>query len=768
MSNKSAESRDNSPDGSPEKRASKKRKVLSCYPCRNRKMKCDRIYPVCGRCQKTGRADQCTYDPRLLDDLTLNDGNVSFAPRENNDVSSDALACKVRVQERRLETMERKLDRNSNVKDPHLDGFDIQAHEPIVQEEMMFRGKGFKTQFYGSTSPLSIITQFGELQTFTREALMSDRSVMRIRGDFKTFRNQRKERKKEKELRTRASDVDMIALVPDKSTVDAKVALYFQVFETSYRIFHEPTFWDDYRVFWEQRRTGDVSGSFATMLVLIISLTKCLSANDVNVFVGDSSADRETASDLVEACDGWIACQSRKRLTFHFFQLHCLALFAKRVNCVKLKQDWVTSGDLIRLAMSAGMHRNPSLVLGNGVSEFDKEMRRRLWATIMELELQSSIDCGLPSSICGLHFDAQPPANVPDEELSADSTQPPPSRPIEQFTATSYLVVGMRSLPLRVRLMQLLNDPTTNLQYADVLHYDAQINAALSSLPTWDDRRAAMPRALVDIQLRQFLLMLHRPYAKLAAKNSRYGFSFVACVDAANGILCHYDELNGQGILALNHLRSDVLRIVFALCQVVYHNCVFPPSTFASHTPTPSTPDQNNPFAFPIPPGPPLTMSQLPLHNFLATTLCTSAIALLERARSLYEAKVMRLGTGYMEYWLISASIGILPSATSSLPTTSIASLTAVDDDIKTRVRKAVDRTTALCFRVLAMQKDPGNTFASNLRTTIIGAPSDMRTPISDVVPGEDFMQDLPWGELGMDDMAGWTFPDFWAGAFEG
>jgi hypothetical protein len=28
--------------------------------------------PVCGRCQKTGRVDQCTYDPRLLDDLPVN------------------------------------------------------------------------------------------------------------------------------------------------------------------------------------------------------------------------------------------------------------------------------------------------------------------------------------------------------------------------------------------------------------------------------------------------------------------------------------------------------------------------------------------------------------------------------------------------------------------------------------------------------------------------------------------------------------------------
>jgi hypothetical protein len=181
MSNKSAESRDNSPDGTPEKRASKKRKVLSCYACRNRKMKCDRVYPVCGRCQRTGRADQCTYDPRLLDDLTVNgDGGhvegsaTSFAPHENTinggassaNVSSDALSWEVKVQKRRIELIERKLEQVTNTNTgsldappSHLDQFDAHTHEPAAKEEIMFRGRGFKTQFYGSTSPLSVVTQ---------------------------------------------------------------------------------------------------------------------------------------------------------------------------------------------------------------------------------------------------------------------------------------------------------------------------------------------------------------------------------------------------------------------------------------------------------------------------------------------------------------------------------------------------------------------------------------------------------------------------------
>lgn len=173
MSTRSAESRDNSPDGSPDKRVSKKRKVLSCYACRSRKMKCDRVYPVCGRCQKTGRADQCTYDPRLLEDLPANgdahvDGAPLFASQSDHAVAgpppSDAVTWKLRVQERRLEMMEKRLaaldsDRSPafNLSPSRFD--DFQPDEPRLREEMMFRGKSFKTQFYGSTSPLSVLTQ---------------------------------------------------------------------------------------------------------------------------------------------------------------------------------------------------------------------------------------------------------------------------------------------------------------------------------------------------------------------------------------------------------------------------------------------------------------------------------------------------------------------------------------------------------------------------------------------------------------------------------
>ncbi|KAG9196640.1 hypothetical protein G6011_01761 [Alternaria panax] len=313
-------SRDDSPEApnsteghnsSSHQRTSKKRKVLSCYACRNRKMKCDRVFPVCGRCQKTGRGHECTYDPRLLEEFRSDAGAASMAPTERAADSNppsdtpDVLQWKLRMQERRIAKLEHQLatrDRTGNPSQYEP----VVAEEPKIKEELMFRGKGFKSQFNGATSIMSMISTNHELQAFTREALIIDHSIMRVKTDFKTFRDQKKKSARTKTARSSNVDFEIFAALPAKGTVDAQVALYFQTWETSYRIIHEPSFWTEYRVFWESERDKQSSVSFAVLLVLLIAITKCLIPKE-DVFIGDTTADRQAAHKLIDICDGWIA-----------------------------------------------------------------------------------------------------------------------------------------------------------------------------------------------------------------------------------------------------------------------------------------------------------------------------------------------------------------------------------------------------------------------------------------------------------------------------
>ncbi|GAA5861890.1 hypothetical protein JCM3774_001341 [Rhodotorula dairenensis] len=48
------------PDGKPRKKRS--RMALSCKECKRRKIKCDRVMPTCGNCQRRNRPEDCTWD----------------------------------------------------------------------------------------------------------------------------------------------------------------------------------------------------------------------------------------------------------------------------------------------------------------------------------------------------------------------------------------------------------------------------------------------------------------------------------------------------------------------------------------------------------------------------------------------------------------------------------------------------------------------------------------------------------------------------------
>lgn len=51
----------------PEHRVRKRRRrTMACTQCRSRKLRCDREYPVCGRCVKSQTPEKCTYEDGFL------------------------------------------------------------------------------------------------------------------------------------------------------------------------------------------------------------------------------------------------------------------------------------------------------------------------------------------------------------------------------------------------------------------------------------------------------------------------------------------------------------------------------------------------------------------------------------------------------------------------------------------------------------------------------------------------------------------------------
>jgi hypothetical protein len=423
--------------------------------------------------------------------------------------------------------------------------------------------------FSGSVNQL---LQFPELWSFMKEAIMHHSSLSRVQRDLKAMQLSWKT---EKADAMALKDLKLLELLPGREIVDHLVHLYFETFENAYRILHVPTFWREYERFWEDPQAG--KSSFVVTVLLLMAVVNCVSSREQATYIGDSASAREAAILWIEACDFWLQRQSQKHVYLAIWQIRCLLLLAKMSNTVKKKRTWTSAGNLMRQAMSAGFHRDPSL-LGAKVSVFDQEMRRRLWATMVELELQASIDRGMPSASAGFPSDVAPVLNVNDEDFEDGSQKAPSQKPWHHYTRTSFLHISWSSLSLRVSLNSLLNELSSQAQYEDVLVYDEKIMQKLQEIPAQANSSTSQEhhsfpeliRVLLDVQLRQFLILLHGPFARQAQSNSRYSLSKMVCFNAASSIVDQHSRLVTGGNPAILLFKDDVFRAALSICHNIH------------------------------------------------------------------------------------------------------------------------------------------------------------------------------------------------------
>jgi hypothetical protein len=169
----------------------RRRKALSCYECRRRKVKCDRGAPSCNRCKETGQAGSCSYaldgPVRGIDEDRSEspDESVTDQQRRPNassptaNVSEEILSI-LKQQERRIAQLEDKLAGSDArptrewkgleqfVAGPRLSMAEnsmskmqiyIEEQEKKEPETIPIRGgRGFETKFYGASNSTSLIS----------------------------------------------------------------------------------------------------------------------------------------------------------------------------------------------------------------------------------------------------------------------------------------------------------------------------------------------------------------------------------------------------------------------------------------------------------------------------------------------------------------------------------------------------------------------------------------------------------------------------------
>jgi Fungal specific transcription factor domain len=520
--------------------------------------------------------------------------------------------------------------------------------------------------------------KFPELRTFMRETIRHQTALPRVQRDVKALQVRWKG--------LRANEVwpltheDLLKLLPDQDTTDRHVRLYFDTLETTYRIVHYQTFYEQYELLWESPH--EVKPASVIIVLLVLASVSCMFPHEHPKYIGDSSLSREKSTFLIEVAEKWLSLQSDKHVYLAIWQIRCLIILAKQINVIKKKRIWTAAGTLLREAMSSGFHRDPSL-LGDKVSFFDQEMRRRLWATIIELELQISTDRGMPSASAGLPSDTATVLNVHDSELTNNGR--PTSRPLKEHTSASYLHISRSSFSLRVSLNSLVNDLSSPLLYDQVLNYEDAITKELRKLPQVTERQgtqyhndgaSVMAWTLLDIQLRQFLIMLHSPFARQVETNSRFLLSRVTCLDAAVQILKKYSYINKIGNLALLLLRNDPFRIALAICQTTYINISIQSKSQSWNDYMRYIDSFEN------------------AGNLILNSNSAMLIQYVEESLVMLETKITQHGTGYTYYWYISAASALLRAM-------------LVPEEASREKEEAISRVTRQYYRILAWQEEP-------------------------------------------------------------
>lgn len=364
-------------------------------------------------------------------------------------------------------------------------------------------------------------------------------------------------------------------MLPPRDVADELVRLYLTTFETTYRILHVPTFLKQYEACWSG---GQLDVIFIAKLLALMAASSCFCSQTTKVNGKDSL--HEAASAWIMAVQSWVASVFViESIDFSMLQIQCLLLIACQATCADGDITWISAGSLVRSAMGMGLHRDTSRI--SHISKFWAEMRRRLWATICELELELSLDAGMTPSIDLDECDCGQPSDWDDEDLSENMVDDPVPKDFGQLSSNSIQTMLSRSLPVRFRIVKLISRLKFSLAYDEALRLTEELVQSMNEVlsvfgdsatgPARIDGRTFTRSFLIFLQ-RKYLLILHQPFFLNVSCSPKFSYSRKLCVESSMEMLSQLSHSSpdrpaprleglGGGIL-----RDELFRAATTLC----------------------------------------------------------------------------------------------------------------------------------------------------------------------------------------------------------
>jgi hypothetical protein len=331
--------------------------------------------------------------------------------------------------------------------------------------------------------------------------------------------------------------------------------------------------------------TGTAKTSFVVKLLLVMSNAAPLLDN-----AGLQQGFRAKARGWIDVAQGWLSAPIEKdRLSLDGLQVHCLLLLARQVNCVGADLVWISAGSLMRMGIQMGLHQDPDHI--GGMALLQKEIRRRLWYTILEMNVQAALDSGMRPMITADDFDTQPPSNFNDDDLDNGMQGDSPVEVSSTPTRASFQCLLATSVLLRLEATRVINALQEEPPYDRVIRLGKELVSVCRNATVSIDHHKSVaknlwptefPYSCCDHFHRRFLLCLHLPYAAKATQNPMYSYSSKAGLEAALDLVSLLDDemyrrllLVGGGMFRDILTRGAMLVFLELITQLENENSAF-------------------------------------------------------------------------------------------------------------------------------------------------------------------------------------------------
>ncbi|KAM3504611.1 hypothetical protein MY11210_008282 [Beauveria gryllotalpidicola] len=324
-------------------------------------------------------------------------------------------------------------------------------------------------------------------------------------------------------------------LLPPRQACKKLVSAYFETFGSVLCILDTTVFTSEFERFWEaidasRVPSTDHEEAFAHKLLVVIALGSVTCPSSPGAASAEAERARQTsrrnhAIMCVQHTRQWLAQKTARgiRADLDVAQILCLLALARQTQLhtdpwprrPSMDGTIILTGDhdLARLGMQMGLHREPRTgSMATPAKKAETELRRRLWATMLELSLHQYLDAELPPPLGSESYDCTTPSSNGVEEEPRSYFVPDSLR----VPASTILAALSRTQRLRLRILEHLHasgaskDIKESHRLAIELNqaFNAEVNSLLSPAST---QPTSFQLWLLNVLIRPFILALGVP-----------------------------------------------------------------------------------------------------------------------------------------------------------------------------------------------------------------------------------------------------------------